>query len=649
MKLSLITFAISVLLIGCETTTTSPQQHVYDQAATLADKKTTVVNAVPLKKQPAPKANVAVNSITGISRTEHPQDDFDLAASLGQSSYSTQPAVQPKSADLAQIIADSWRFRNNLNDDDQATDTATLADLSPAAFAAKNQIHLSYLKQLDQIDRSQLTIEQDINWQILYRQIKNLTDSYQFKQHYNPITSEYGFHIGLANISHQFSFNTVADYENYLSKLSQVKRQFKQQTDWMRQGLIKGYSQPKASLVGFESSITPYITDTAIDSVFYRPFAKISLPINANEKVKLQARATAIIEQQIIPAYRQFYDFMTQEYLIKARASVGVSAVPNGLDYYNNRIKYFTTLDLNADQVHQLGLKEVARIKAEMKEIIKQLNFKGNFSEFLTFLRTDPQFYATSPQQLLEKAAWLSKKADAILPKLFNKLPRAPYGVEAVPAAIAPKYTTGRYNGASNDNEASYYWVNTYALDKRPLYVLPALTLHEAVPGHHLQISLNKELKNLPDFRRQSYISAFGEGWGLYAEYLGVETNYYSTPYEQFGRLTYEMWRACRLVVDTGLHAKGWSRQQVLDYMAANTALSLHNITTETDRYITWPGQALSYKIGELTIKQLRKDAEQALGTQFDLKEFHAKILEQGSVPLPILKQQIAQYISEKI
>ena len=291
----------------------------------------------------------------------------------------------------------------------------------------------------------------------------------------------------------------------------------------------------------------------------------------------------------------------------------------------------------------------MARIRSEMQEIIKEVGFEGTFADFIHFLRTDPQFYATTPEQLLKEAAYIAKKMDAQLPKLFHTLPRMPYGVAPVPANIAPKYTTGRYVGSSRSDQAGYYWVNTYALDKRPLYVLEALTLHEAVPGHHLQISLNAELENLPSYRRDAYLSAFGEGWGLYSEYLGIEAGFYQDPYSRFGRLTYEMWRAARLVVDTGMHMYGWSRERAMNFMSENTALSLHNVKTETDRYISWPGQALSYKIGELTIKLLRTEAEQALGPRFDIREFHHQVLRHGSVPLSVLEEQVRLYIKAEL
>lgn len=346
--------------------------------------------------------------------------------------------------------------------------------------------------------------------------------------------------------------------------------------------------------------------------------------------------------------YQNFYDYMVDTYIPNARQTIAAKDLPNGERFYQNRIEHYTTLKITAAEIHEIGLAEVARIRAEMDNIIKQVGFKGSFAEFVEFLRTDPQFYATTPEQLLKEASYIAKKMDAQLPKLFKTLPRTPYGVIAVPASIAPKYTTGRYSGPSRDDQPGNYWVNTYALDRRPLYVLEALTLHEAVPGHHLQGSIAREMENVPEFRNQTYISAFGEGWGLYSEFLGIEAGFYQDPYSDFGRLTYEMWRAVRLVVDTGMHTQGWSRQQAMDFLANNSALSLHNVQTEIDRYISWPAQALSYKLGELTIKRLRVEAETALGENFDLREFHDEVLKNGSIPLSLLEQIIHEYIESK-
>jgi uncharacterized protein (DUF885 family) len=322
--------------------------------------------------------------------------------------------------------------------------------------------------------------------------------------------------------------------------------------------------------------------------------------------------------------------------------------MPGGRALYAYLIRHFTTLDMTADQVHELGLSEVKRIRAEMDAVIAKTGFSGDFAAFLEFLRTDPRFYPKTAEELLKQAAYLAKKMDGKLPLLFGRLPRQPYGVEAVPDDIAPKYTAGRYVGAPLDSKrAGRYWVNTYALNSRSLYNLEALTLHEAVPGHHLQNALAKELTDLPKFRRYAHVNAFGEGWGLYSERLGLEAGFYTDPYSDFGRLTYEMWRACRLVVDTGLHAKGWTRQQAMDYLAGNTALSLHEVTTETDRYISWPGQALAYKMGELKIRELRKKSEQALGKRFDIRAFHDAVLANGTLTLPVLERRIEDFVRE--
>uniref|UniRef100_UPI0030F4976E DUF885 domain-containing protein n=1 Tax=Paraglaciecola sp. TaxID=1920173 RepID=UPI0030F4976E len=346
--------------------------------------------------------------------------------------------------------------------------------------------------------------------------------------------------------------------------------------------------------------------------------------------------------------YQTFYDFFVNEYLPNSKNSIAAQAWPNGRAYYQNRSDHYTTTTMSVEEIHNLGLAEVKRIRAEMQQIVNQLEFDGNINQFIDFLRTDPQFYANSAEDLIKQASYIAKKMDARLPQLFSLLPRIPYGVVPVPDNIAAKYTTGRYISPKRDDQPGYYWVNTYALDKRPLYALTALTLHEAVPGHHLQISLASEMQDLPKVRRYSYLSAFGEGWGLYAEFLGKEVGMYETPYDDFGRLSYEMWRACRLVVDTGMHIKEWSKQQAINYMLENTALSEHNVRTEVDRYISWPGQALSYKIGELTIKRLRRQAVQALGDKFDVREFHQAVLEYGSVPLSVLEENIEIFIKSK-
>jgi uncharacterized protein (DUF885 family) len=524
-----------------------------------------------------------------------------------------------------------------------------LANLSPEFLAQQYNKKIQFLAELDAINTNKLNAENQINFNIIRAQVQNSVDEYVFNTHYMPLTSEYGFHSGLSYIVNSSQYKTLQDYQTYLARLAQVPRFFEQNIYWMKKGLETGLTQPKAVLEGYEESILAYIVDDVTTSEFYKPFFKNSAGLPESEFKSLQQQAKLVIKDKVIESYKNYLAFFTQEYRPGARTTIGISNTPNGESFYKNRAKYYTTTEMTPKEIHELGLQEVARIRGEMEAIIKEVEFEGTFAEFIHFLRTDPQFYATTPEQLLKEAAYIAKKMDAQLPKLFHTLPRKPYGVAPVPASIAPKYTTGRYSGSNRDDEAGYYWVNTYALDKRPLYVLEALTLHEAVPGHHLQISLNAELETLPSYRRDAYLSAFGEGWGLYSEYLGIEAGFYQSPYSRFGRLTYEMWRAARLVVDTGMHMYGWSRERAMQFMSENTALSLHNVKTETDRYITWPGQALSYKIGELTIKRLRKEAEQALGQNFDIREFHHQVLRHGSVPLSVLEAQVRLYINEEL
>ncbi|GLS82062.1 DUF885 domain-containing protein [Paraferrimonas haliotis] len=573
-------------------------------------------------------------------------------------STASAPASITKTASqdvlLAELIDKEWQLRLSYNPGlayrmGDTSAAAKLADYSPETLAKKHQDYQALMLQLKQLDPEQMSNEQDINWRILTAQVQEQLDSYRFNMHYTPITAEGGFHSYLPSIARLGRFDDPQDYQDYLQRLSQVPRLFEQQTYWLNQGLVTGNTPPQVVLNGFEDSIKAYITDVE-KSAFFKPFESYPEHFSEQQKRMFTQQGLAAVAGQVLPSYQAFYDFMTTQYIPKARQTIAAAAMPNGKAFYENRVRYYTTLDMTPDEVHQLGLKEVKRIRAEMDQVIADTQFEGSFAEFLHFLRTDPQFYPKTEQELLRYAAWLSKKADAMLPSMFGKLPRTPYGIMEVPAEIAPKYTTGRYSGSSRPDQPGYYWVNTYALDKRPLYEMEALTLHEAVPGHHLQISLNQELDNLPNFRRYSYISAFGEGWGLYAEYLGLEGGFYKDPYSNFGRLTYEMWRAARLVVDTGMHYKGWTRQQALDFMASNTALSMHNVTTEIDRYISWPGQALSYKIGELTIKRLRADAEAALGTDFDIRRFHDAVLAHGSVPLQVLELQIQAFIeAEKL
>lgn len=555
---------------------------------------------------------------------------------------------------LLQLFEREWQFR--LQEFPQLASWVGMAsgaaDLNRAALEdqlRRQGFWQNMLVELRQVNLADLSAEDQVNAEMFRRQLQSFVDDIEYHAYLIPFTSDEGFHTELARLPQTSRFRLLSDYENYLSRIGQIDRVFGEYQALLQQGLKEGMSLPQVVLAGRDRAFSAHVVDQVEDSIYYQPFAgSVPQGISLEQWRKLQAQAKQLIDEEIIPAYRDFTRFFLEQYVPQSRTSLAARELPRGADYYRNRVAYYTTLEISPEQVHQLGLQEVARIEAEMKQIIADLKFDGSFKDFLQFLRSDPQFYAQSPEALLKHAAWIAKRADAALPALFNTLPRQPYGVAPVPDDIAPHYTGGRYVPAPVDGtEPGYYWVNTYQLTSRPLYVLPALTLHEAVPGHHLQIALAAEQGEQPEFRRNDYISAYGEGWGLYAEYLGIEMGIYRTPYENFGRLTYEMWRACRLVVDTGIHWYGWSRQQAVDYLAGHTALSLHEVNTEVDRYISWPGQALSYKMGELKIKALRKEAEQALGEAFDIREFHDNILALGSVPLPILEQQVRQYIQE--
>jgi uncharacterized protein (DUF885 family) len=564
---------------------------------------------------------------------------------------STKTPTALISHNLEQIITDYQHFKDHqspFNQDISGDTNSRLPDLSPQNLQKQHKILAVIYQRLLAINSNKLNQTEAINHSVLSYSIKNELDSYTNKEHYMPLTAESGFHVWISRIKSQVSFKTEQDYLDYIARLNALPRYFSQQMYWMDQGIASGITQPKIVLEGFEESIKAFIKTDASSSTYYQPFLTLPAYFTPQLKAQLKEQAMKTIAEVVMPSYQQYYDFMVNRYQPNARANIAANSLPNGDSYYVNRLQHYTTLPISVDEVHNTGLAEVKRTRLEMDTIIEQLNFTGNFADFVHFLRTDKQFYATSPEGLLKEASFIAKKMDAQLPKLFKTLPRTPYGVIEVPANIAPKYTTGRYSGPSRDDQPGNYWVNTYRLDRRPLYVLEALTLHEAVPGHHLQSSIAREMENVPKFRTSTYISAFGEGWGLYSEYLGKEAGFYQSPYSDFGRLTYEMWRACRLVVDTGMHAKGWSRERAMDYLANNTALSLHNVKTEIDRYISWPGQALSYKMGELTIKKLRLHAEKNLGTSFDLREFHDQILKNGSMPLSMLEAVIFDYVEKK-
>ena len=521
-----------------------------------------------------------------------------------------------------------------------------LTEVGVTFEANRNKKRLAFREQLRAIDRSELSPADQLNYDIYARNLNQAIEGYENKTYFFPLTNRSGFHLSFARYPEGVATRNEDDYNDYLSRLKAFGRYTDQQIGLLKQAIEEGYVLPKVVMEGYEDSIKTHMADQIEDSVFYKPFASFPDRIDKEKAKSIEAAGRKVIGEVVIPAYRRYYDFMVKEYLPACREELGAHALPNGDKLYAHLVRHFTTLDVTAEEVHQKGLSEVKRIRAEMEKVKAKTGFEGDFAAFLKYLRTDPKFYPKTADELLREASYICKQMDGQLPKLFKKLPRTPYGIKVIPDDIAPKTTGAYYQQPSGDGtKAGFYYLNTYALDSRPLYILESLSFHEAVPGHHLQLAYQQELEDVPIFRRFSEVGAFVEGWALYAERLGLELGFYQDHYRDFGRLTYEMWRACRLVVDTGIHAKGWKRSQAIEYMASNTALSRHEITTEVDRYISWPGQALGYKMGEIKIRELREKAEKALGDQFDVREFHDVVLRNGSIPLNILATQVQAYI----
>ena len=508
----------------------------------------------------------------------------------------------------------------------------------------------AFLARLDAIDAEALSADDRVNADLLRFILKHEVALAEYRPWRMPFLADTGFHSNLGYVVSSTSFRREKDYEDYLARLEAIPAYIDQQIANMRIGIAEGFTQPKEIMPLIIPSFEAMAKEDLEQHPLAVPFSAMPEAISERRQKAIRKQGRAVMKKDVIPAFAKLATFMKEEYLPNSRETLGISETPDGHEHYAALTRYFTTLDdATPEQVHQIGLKEVARIRKEMDEVIKDAEFDGTFKEFLEFLRTDRQFYAKSSKEMLDRASGIAKDIDGRLPAYFRKLPRQPYSVEPVPDNLAPNYTNARYVGAPLDApRGGQFWVNTYKIEIRPMYQLVAMALHEAVPGHHLQIALSKEIENVPEFRVGYYPHAYGEGWGLYSEKLGVEMGVYRTPYDHFGRLTWEMWRACRLVIDTGIHSKGWTRQQAMDYLADNTALSLHNVQTEIDRYIAWPGQALAYiKMGELTIWELRAKAEKELGDDFDIRDFHYAILAEGGLPLDMLRDQIDLYIAE--
>jgi uncharacterized protein (DUF885 family) len=578
---------------------------------------------------------------------------YKLTASLLVSIFiATQLPAQKKTLSGKTVISNALKEIKDFQTEETKRDSIAghpLGSNKEENFLRHYNFYNAINKKLDSVTKEKLSLDDQINLELLQYSIEDEISSYKFKTYLNPILSDEGFHTGLAAMGSEV-LSSKKEFEDYINRLKDIPRYVDENIALMRKGLELGICQPRSILNGYENTYEQHIVDDPEKSVFWKPFLKKPFAISDENWKKIVDDGKTAVQQYAIAGFKKIKVFFDNEYLPKTRTTIGVSNFPDGLAYYQDRVHHYTTTDKSYEEIYQLGLQEVARIKSEMLVVMKEANFTGTLQEFIAYLRTDPKFYAPTGEQLLKEASFIAKKADGMLPSLFGKLPRQPYGVEAVPAHLAPTYTGGRYSGAPiTSKRAGHYWVNTYDLKSRPLYVLESLTLHEAVPGHHLQIALTQELTNLPEFRRNLYVNAFGEGWGLYCEYLGTEMGFYKDLYSHFGRLTYEMWRACRLVLDVGLHAKGWTREQAVTYLSENTALSLHEVNTEINRYISWPGQALAYKMGELKIKELRKKAEEKLKDKFDIREFHDLILSQGTVTLTILEKMVAHYIEGKL
>jgi uncharacterized protein (DUF885 family) len=553
----------------------------------------------------------------------------------------SQTAKHRADAELKAIYTAEWTWREAQLPDDEDSQkpiTAHLPDVGPAAQEARLRYWLDVHRKLEAIKRDDLSAHERLNYDVYRPQIEVLIANQRFRDFEMPANSDTTFWTNLGYTARR-PFRTLQDYRNWISQMHDIPRYFRQQMDEMRAGLKRGFTPPRVTMQGRDASITA-VSDVAPEaSLFYAPFREMA-GISAADQASLRAQAVQTIGELVQPAYRDLLQFMRTEYVPQTRTTLAAQDLPDGKAYYRAKIREFTTLDMDPDAIHALGVREVARLRDEMIAAMRETGFKGGLPAFLAMLRTDPRFYAKTPEELLRRAAWIAKRFDGKASQFFGYLPRARFTIRPVPNDLAPFYTAGR-------GGPGLYLVNTYDLPSRPLYNLTALTLHESAPGHAFQIPIAMEHKDQPQFRRHTYISAFGEGWAVYCEKLGVEMGMYDTPYDRFGMLGYQIWRAARLVVDTGIHSQGWTRDQAIAYFREYTALPDHEIQTEIDRYIAWPAQALSYTLGEMAILDARSKAEKALGGRFNIRAFHDAVLELGSVPLPVLASRIDRFIDE--
>ena len=567
---------------------------------------------------------------------------FMLAAVAAAVTLSGNAAATSADAHFKSIYTREWQWRLAQHIEDNDDDSEGISPDLPHVDAKTQAERLAYwqkvMKQLDGIRPADLSAPERVNFAVYRAQIAALAEAQRFRQYEQPVAADNAFWNSFTDDARR-TFSTVADYRNYIKRMNAMPVFFSEEVANMRAGLARGFTPPKVALAGRDVPLAS-IADakTPEETVFYLPFRSMPATIPVAEQEALRREAMEVIGESVQPAHASVLRFMRDEYLPHTRETLAAESLPDGKAYYQSKIVEFTTTTMTAAQIHQVGLNEMAKIRAEMQAAIAQSQFKGDFAAFLQFLRTDPRFYARTPEELLMRASYIAKKFDGKADQYFGYLPRRRFAIKPVPDDQAPFYT-----GASGG--PGIYMLNTYMLPARPLYSLPALTLHESAPGHAFQMPIALEQKGLPPFRR-AYISAYGEGWALYCERLGSEMGIYETPYETFGMLSYQAWRAARLVVDTGIHAQGWTRAQAQAYLHDNTALADHEIETEVDRYIAWPGQALSYYLGEMAIFEARRKSEAALGPRFDIRAFHDTVLQMGAVPLPVLAERIDAFIA---
>ena len=565
-----------------------------------------------------------------------------------------QTSLAGPSEDFEALLDEAWEWQlkenpmmaSGLGDrryNDQWTDN------SVQAIKRRQDETREFLRRAYAIDRTALSEDDQLNYELFRRSLQDRVDLFKFDSHLIPFYQRGGVQNLDSNTS-RLRFVTVKDYEDWIARLDQIDVVIEQSIELAEGGRKAGMMSPKILMERIPNQISAQLVDDPEESPFFKVFAEMPDTISDDDQARLRAQARSVIEETVLPAYRELNEYFVDTYLPNSRDTIGLSELPNGNEWYELRARQFTTTQMTPDEIHRIGLDEVARIRVEMQKIIDSLDFGGSFNDFLIYLRTDPQFYFDNPEDLYQAYLATSKRIDPELVNLFGTLPRMPYGVKPIPDSIAPDTTTAYYSRpAADGSRAGTYWVNLYKPEVRPKYEIEVLSVHEAMPGHHLQLALQQELGDMPNFRRFMGFTAFVEGWGLYSESLGPDLGLYKDPYSQFGALTYEMWRAVRLVVDTGMHYKGWTRQQSIDFFKDNAAKTELDIVNEIDRYIGWPGQALAYKIGQLKIKQIRGRAETALGDDFDVRAFHDELLGAGALPLDLLEQRMDAWLESQL